>query len=80
MSIREKLELQKEIDARNEERAKEFTQQKVADIHRSIEIYAGSIIESVGVLADYHGANRGMLLDLLISTLQAMEQTRQQEG
>lgn len=81
MTVREKLELKKAIDARNNDREREFFRSKKAEaIHRSVEIYADSILESIDILAGYHGADRADVLELLIDTLQAKEQAKAQEG
>ena len=53
---------------------------KSADVHRTIEIYAEAIIESLETLARFHGLNRADLLELLIATAWAVEQNRAQEG
>ena len=38
------------------------------------------MIESMNTLSEYHNIPRGELLELLIDTLQAMEQTRERQG
>ena len=85
MKIREKLNLLNESDARNLESiaahlVRQGIQKKIEAIHRSIEIYADSILESLDVLANYHGTDRSDLLEALIDTLQALEQNKVQEG
>lgn len=72
-TTREKLEQMKEMEARNAEREKEFAAQKVATIHRTIEIYARSTLDSLDILAQHHDVNRPALLDMLISTMLTME-------
>lgn len=85
MKIHEKLNLLNESDARNLEKiaahvVRQEFQKKLEAIHKSVEIYADSILESLDVLANYHGVGRADLLELLINTLQAMDQHRAQEG
>lgn len=83
MTIREKLELIKGCEARNLEREHTYLEEmkaEVESIHLMIKRYAASVIESMNTLSEYHNIPRGELLELLIDTLQAMEQTREQEG
>ena len=61
-------------------KALEEGQAKAASVHRTIEIYAGSILESLDVLAAFHGETRSDLLELLVSTMWAEEQIKSQEG
>ena len=75
MKIREKLNLLNESDARNLEKiaahlVRQEFQKKIEAIHRSVEIYANSILESLDVLANYHGVEREDLLELMLDTLQ----------
>ena len=60
-------------------KALEEGQAKAASVHRTIEIYAGSILESLDVLAAFHDEKRGELVELLVSTMWAMQQIREQE-
>lgn len=71
MTTTEKLAQMEKSEARNRE---------AAAIHRSIEIYARSIIESVDTLAEVHRVLPHELVELLVNTIWAMEQTREQEG
>lgn len=83
MNIREKLELQKEIDARNADREREFLrglEDYVEAVHKTIEVYAEAIHSCIDITAQHYGTGRAELLDLLIVTLQAKEQTEAQEG
>ena len=81
MNIRKKLELQKEIDARNADREREFLQaQKVEDMHRTVESFAEAIHSGIDILAKHYGAERSEPFELVIDTMQAMEQTKAQEG
>lgn len=94
MNTRDKLIQMKESEKRNEAmeaafkrdhdrrviKALEEGQAKAASVHRTIEIYAGSILESLDVLAAFHGEKRSDLLELLVSTMWAEEQIRVQEG
>lgn len=49
------------------------------EIHSKIEAYAETILNILDVDADSYNVRRGQLVALLIDTLQAMEQTREQE-
>ena len=81
MTITEKLNLMKEIEARNADREREFLQaQKVEAIHRIVEAYAEVIHGYIDIVAQDYGVERSEVLDLLIDTLQAMDQTKAQEG
>lgn len=71
MTTTEKLAQMEKSEARNRE---------AAEIHRSIEIYARSILESVDTLAEVHRVPPHELVELLVNTIWAMEQTREQEG
>lgn len=51
-----------------------------AQVHRTIEIYAGAILESLETLACFHGLKRADLLELLVATAWALEQNKAQEG
>lgn len=53
---------------------------KNAQVHRTIELYADVILESLETLARFHGLNRADLLELLVDTAWANEQIRAQEG
>ena len=52
---------------------------KSAEVHHTIEIYAGAILESLETLARFHGLNRADLLELLVATAWALEQIKAQE-
>ena len=94
MKINEKLALMDESNKRNEAmeaafkrdhdrrviKALEEGQAKAASVHRTIEIYAASILESLDILAAFHGETRSDLLELLMRTAWAMEQIKAQEG
>ena len=94
MNAKEKLALMAESEKRNEAmeaafrrdhdrrviKALEEGQAKAASVHRTIEIYAGSILESLDVLAAFHDEKRSDLLELLVSTMWAKEQIKAQEG
>lgn len=94
MNTYEKLIQMKESNQRNEAleaafkrdhdrrviKALEEGQARAASVHRTIEIYAESILESLDVLAAFHGEKRSDLLELLVSTLWAKEQYKAQEG
>ena len=58
---------------------KRFDCLKNAEVHRTIEIYAGAILESLETLARFHGLNRADLLELLVATAWALEQIKEQE-
>ena len=60
--------------------ALEAGQAKAASVHRTIEIYAESILESLDILAAFHGETRSDLLSLLTNTAWALEQIKAQEG
>jgi len=81
MSIREKLNQMKEIEARNADREREFLQaQNVEDMHRTVESFAEAIHSGIDILAKHYGVERSELFELVIDTMQAMEQTKAQEG
>ena len=61
-------------------KALEEGQAKAASVHRTIEIYAEAILESLDILAAFHGEKRSDLLELLTSTMWALEQCKAQEG
>ena len=71
MTVEEKLKLMGEIDARNAERINKY---------HAVEVIAEGVHGSLDAMAERFGENRETLFDLMIATLQAMEQTRQQEG
>lgn len=77
MTTCEKLDLMTEMEERNELRRKAYL--RTAGIHDAIEVSAGAILDGLDVLAQTHGARRRELVELLIDTLQALEQTREQE-
>lgn len=82
MTLREKLEHIKGCEARNLEREHAHLEQMKAEvehIHLMIERYAASVVESLNTLAEYHNVPRGELLELLIDTVQALEQCKAQE-
>lgn len=70
MSVSEKLKLMEEIDDRNAERINKY---------HAIEVIAEGVHASLDAMAERFGENREVLSDLMIATLQAMEQTRRQE-
>lgn len=61
-------------------KALEEAQNRAASVHRTIEIYAGAILESLDILAAFHGEQRCDLLELLMHTAWALEQIQSQEG
>ena len=75
METRKRLEQMKEMEGRNAEREKEFAAQKVATIHRTVEIYARSTLDSLDILAQHHQVDRKALLEMLIATMMTMEHT-----
>ena len=82
MTIREKLEHIKSCEARNIEREHAYLEQMKSEvelIHRMIERYAAATLNSLDTLAEYHKVPRSELLELLVDTLQALEQVKAQE-
>lgn len=69
MKTREKLELAKELEARNKERIEKY--QRTAGVHKALEIHANSIIDSLDILAERYRLPREELLESLILTLRA---------
>lgn len=88
MSIREKLTLKDEIEARNEAREREFLQARtlgkfsetVCDFNKTVNDAAEAIHSGIDILAKHYGVERSELLELLVNTLWAQEQTKAQEG
>lgn len=78
MKIREKLTLLQEVEARNEARRQEYI--RTCGAHSAIEISARAILGSLDILAQHYNVDRAELLELLVNTLWAMEQTEAQEG
>ena len=82
MTLREKLASIKSCEARNLEREHAYLEQLKAEVevvYRMIERYASTTLESLDTLSDYHHIPRAELLELLIDTLQALEQAKEQE-
>lgn len=71
MTVEEKLKIMDEVDARNAERINKY---------HAVEVIAEGIHGSLDAIANRFNENRETLFDLMIATLQAMEQTRIQEG
>ena len=78
MTIREKLALHDEAEKRNNERIHAYL--KTVGAHGAVEIHARAILGSLDILAQHYGVKREALLDLLVSTLWAMQQSDEQEG
>lgn len=81
MTITERLKELDAIKARNAERDQEYAaaQKRIAGAHRAVEISASAILDSLDILAQHHGVPRAELLELLVDTMQALEQHREQE-
>ena len=71
MSVNEKLKLMEEIDDRNAERINKY---------HAIEVIAEGVHASLDAMAERFGENRQVLFDLMVATLQAMQQVKDQEG
>ena len=78
MTIREKLALKEQMDKRNEERVRAYL--KTVGAHGAIEIHARAVLGSLDILAQHYHVDREELLDLLVSTLWAMNLSDKQEG
>ena len=78
MKTAEKLTLRKEMEARNEESCRQHA--KTCAIHNAIEVSARAILDGLDILAQHYGVERPELLELLVNTLWAQEQTKAQEG
>lgn len=78
MTTIEKLRLQEEIEARNEERRQQYLRD--CGVHSAIEISARGIMDSLDILAQHYNVRREELLELLVNTMWAMKQTEDQEG
>lgn len=78
MTIRERLALRDEAEKRNNERIHAYL--KTVGAHGAIEIHARAIIGSLDILAQHYHVDREELLDLLVSTLWAMNLSDRQEG
>lgn len=80
MTTRERLARMDEINAHNEAKVAEYIEKQcVETMHRTIEIYARAAFEAMDNLAGRDTARRSELIELLYSTMVAMEQTREQE-
>lgn len=71
MEIRDKLELMKEMDERNEARRKAYLE--TVGAHKALEIHATGIMGSLDIMAQHYNVPRTELLDQLIIMLQAAE-------
>lgn len=78
MTIREKLALKEQMDKRNEERVRAYL--KTVCAHGAIEIHARAVLGSLDILAQYYDVTRAELLELLVNTMWAMQQSDEQEG
>lgn len=78
MTIHEKLILKEQADKRNEERVRAYL--NTVGAHDAIEIHARAILGSLDILARHYHVDREELLDLLVSTLWAMNLSDKQEG
>lgn len=77
MNIRDKLDMQQEIDRRNDERIDAYM--RTTGVHMALEIHANAVIDSLDIIAERYALKRSDLLEVLISTLYATEQVREQE-
>lgn len=77
MSTTEKLKLMKEMEDRNEARRQEYI--RTCGVHSAIEISARAILDSLDILAQHYNVTRGELLELLVNTMWAKQQTDDQE-
>lgn len=77
MTTIEKLKLMEEMEARNEARRQEYI--RTCGVHSAIEISARAILDSLDILAQHYNVTRPELLDLLVNTMQAAQQTDDQE-
>lgn len=81
MTVREKLELQNAIDLRNAVREFDFLHEIENNaIYENIECNAKAVFNRIEQLATYYGRDRSELFDVLIDTLQALKQIKDQEG
>ena len=71
MSVSEKLKLMEKIDDRNAERISKY---------HAVEVIAEGVHASLDAMAERFGENRKVLFDLMVATLQAMQQVKDQEG
>ena len=71
LTVNEKLKQMEEMDDRNAERISKYL---------AMEVIAEGVHKSLDAMAERFGENREKLFDLLIATLQAMQQIRDQEG
>lgn len=78
MTIREKLALHDEAEKRNEERLKLYLE--TVGAYKAIEISARAVLGSLDVLAQQYDVKRAELLEQLVNTLWAMQQSDEQEG
>ena len=78
MTTIEKLRLHKEIEARNEARRQQYIRE--CGVHSAIEISARAILDSLDILAQHYHVTRAELLELLVNTMWAVQQTDEQEG
>ena len=78
MKTAEKLNLMKEMEARNEERVQKHLEN--SELRERIEVSATCIIESLNIISEQLGVKRSDLLELLVDTLWAKEQIKAQEG
>ena len=78
MKTAEKLNLMKEMEARNEERRQQYI--RTCGVHDAIEISSRAILGSLDILAQHYNVTRPELLELLVNTMWAQEQTMEQEG
>lgn len=74
MSTNEKLEQMRRVAARNEERVKEYIEKKRTEsFHRTMEVYARAVYESMDDLASGDREKRAELIEVLFNTVKAME-------
>ena len=78
MTTREKLILKEQADKRNEERVRAYLM--TVGAHGAIEIHARAVLGSLDILAQHYDVTRAELLELLVNTLWAMQQSDEQEG
>lgn len=74
MSTREKLDQMMRVAAQNEQRVQEYIERKQVEAeHRTIEIYAKAVFESMNDLAGCDKEKRAELIEVLFNTVKAME-------
>lgn len=74
MSTREKLDQMMRVAAQNEQRVQEYIERKQVEAkHRTIEIYARAVYESMDDLAGGDKEKRAELIEVLFNTVKAME-------